>query len=149
MPLIYQDFITRADLHANRSALYIFGDNEERRGLGGQAEEMRGEPNSHGIRVKRSPSRDKDAFWTNADFPRVITMIRDDFDKPHRWLTAGKVVVFPTAKIGSDRAELEERAPKIFSYIMKKIELLELISDEIRTEQLLIRGLDPEAPEHQ
>jgi hypothetical protein len=144
MPLIYQDHIVRADLHANRLALYIFGDNEQRRGLGGQAEEMRGEPNAHGICVKRAPSRESWAFWTDADFSRVVPILRTDFDKPHRWLAAGRTVVFPTAKIGTERAELEERAPKIFQYVMKKIELLELISEEIKNEQLSILGFDPE-----
>lgn len=138
MPLMYQDNIVRADLHSNRSALYVFGDNEERRGLGGQAAEMRGEPNAHGIRVKRAPTTDRWAFWTDSDFARVLPMLAEDFDKPYRMLAAGKVVVFPAAKIGTYRAELEARAPKIFNFIMKKISLLEAISEEVRVEQLLI-----------
>lgn len=139
MPLIYQDHIVRADLHANRDWLYIFGDNEQRKGLGGQAAEMRGEPNAHGIRTKRAPSTESWAYWTDSDFARAVAMLREDFDKPYRYLSAGKVVVFPSAKIGTERAKLEERAPKIFSFIMKKIELLEALSAEIRIEQQIIQ----------
>ena len=59
MPVIYQKRICRDDLRRNPNAVYIFGDNEARTGLGGQAREMRGEPNAMGIATKRSPHE----FW--------------------------------------------------------------------------------------
>lgn len=149
MPLIYQEEIVRADLHNNRSALYVFGDNEERRGLGGQAAEMRGEPNAHGIRVKRAPTMEKWALWTDSDFARVLPFLAEDFDKPYRWLTAGKVVVFPKDKIGTHRAALKESAPKIFNFVMKKIALLEAISEEVRSEQLVIIAAEQRLRSHQ
>ena len=53
--IIYQKFIYRSDLKANPSVLYLFGDNLQRVGLGGQAKEMRGEPNAVGIATKKAP----------------------------------------------------------------------------------------------
>lgn len=137
MPLIFKEFISRADLRENRSALFIFGDNEARRGMGGQAAEMRGEPNAHGIRTKKAPSNEPYAFWTDADFRRVVLMIRDDFAKPYQWISEGKHVVFPTALIGTGLAGLDYHAPKIMSFIHKKIELLKVISDQMDEEESL------------
>ena len=45
MPLEYIDWLTRETLRANPTKLYIFGDNTQRTGLGGQAGACRGEPN--------------------------------------------------------------------------------------------------------
>lgn len=56
-------FITREYVRANRDKLFLFGDNLERRGLGGQAAAMRDEPNAIGIPTKKSPSYKNAAFF--------------------------------------------------------------------------------------
>ena len=48
---------TRKDIQADRSKVYIFGDNFARYGRGGQARECRGELNCIGIPTKRSPNK--------------------------------------------------------------------------------------------
>lgn len=53
MPVVKQDQIMRRDLLDNQDKLYVFGDNMVRRGFGGQAREMRGEPNAVGIRCSK------------------------------------------------------------------------------------------------
>lgn len=121
MPLIFQHQIQRADLHINREALYLFGDNEERRGLGGLAGECRGEPNACGIVTKKAPSWESYAFWSDADFDRVRPIIDRDFEKPTRWIKAGKVVICPAEGVGQYRAKLPEVAPLIDSYIKLQI----------------------------
>ena len=45
--------ITRDKIKENPDVLYLFGDNLLRKGLGGQAKEMRGEPNTLGIVSKK------------------------------------------------------------------------------------------------
>jgi hypothetical protein len=57
MTLIFQEWITRKDLRENPDKRYVFGDNVERRGYGGQAKEMRGEPNAIGVVTKWAPRR--------------------------------------------------------------------------------------------
>lgn len=49
MPIIKIKRFTRADLQAHPARLYVFGDNFQQRGLGGQTKECRGEPNAIGI----------------------------------------------------------------------------------------------------
>lgn len=131
MPIIFQSVILRRDLHANRRNLYLFGDNEERKGLGGQAGEMRGEPNAHGIRTKKAPSYDKWAMWDDEDFERIILLIKEDFEKPYRFISDGRTVVVPTARFGTGRGDLPDRAPRIFAYIERKIEILVELGESI------------------
>ena len=135
MPLIFQHMIFRRDLRANRDHLYLFGDNEERKGLGGQAGEMRGEPNAHGIRVKRAPSWERWAFWTDEDFDRVCLLIKEDFEKPYRWINAGKIVVVPERGLGTERGALHTDAPRILEFINEKITLLHRIGEELVKDQ--------------
>ncbi|KKL05458.1 hypothetical protein LCGC14_2605850, partial [marine sediment metagenome] len=54
----YRDHITRQMLRDEPDTLFVFGDNMQRRGLGGQAFAMRGEPNAVGIPTKIFPSMD-------------------------------------------------------------------------------------------
>jgi hypothetical protein len=72
--IIYQKYIKREDLRANPTVLYVFGDNEARTGLGGQAKEMRGEPNAVGIATKASPW----VFWDETDLSTKIEVIDRD-----------------------------------------------------------------------
>jgi len=135
MPLIFQSMIYRTDLHSNRDVLYLFGDNEERRGLGGQAAEMRGERNAHGIRVKKAPSMDKWALWTDEDYERVVPLIKADLEKPYRYIGCGRTVVVPLAGLGTERAALEYAAPKILDYLVMKLGTLRELGEQIRRDQ--------------
>jgi hypothetical protein len=77
--IIRQHRIYRIDLQMNQHLLFVFGDNEEREGRGGQAKEMRGEDNAVGIRTKRHPSTGKTAYWTDETYDENVEMIREDF----------------------------------------------------------------------
>lgn len=121
MPVIFQKFYTRTQIQANRSALYVFGDNMARAGYGGQAKEARGEPNSVGIPTKNQPSMNEAAFFTNADLPRVTPIIDAEFNKLRQHLAAGGTVIWPADGIGTQRAQLSERAPLIAEYIANQL----------------------------
>ena len=57
MPVRLMKFITRQYVKAHPNVYFVFGDNEVRRGYGGQAKEMRGELNTVGVRTKRTPGQ--------------------------------------------------------------------------------------------
>lgn len=91
-----QKFITREDLQANPDTLYVFGDNERRRGYGGQAKAMRGEPNAVGVRTKRKPARNSpDDFWTDDTYEQNCQLIAEDLAPVFAHLRAGGEVVLP------------------------------------------------------
>lgn len=113
MPLVHQKLIRRADLRANPESLYVFGDNLERWGLGGQAYAMRGESNAVGIPTKRSPA----VFLTDDDYDAVLPIWTADFNLLAWALKAGRTVVWPADGIGTGLAALPDRAPNLWKLL--------------------------------
>jgi len=106
-----QQWIMRSDLVNNPDVTYIFGDNEERQGLGGQAKEMRGQPNSVGVATKRLPSQMDDSYWTDDHAAHNLTVMYNDLYPVFEGLLQGKPVVIPSDGIGTGLSELPTRAP--------------------------------------
>lgn len=122
MPVINQERITDQDLFENPRVLYVFGDNDERKGLGGQAYVMRGKLNAVGVRTKHAPTRGSDAYWTDDTFPENCRKIIEDFEPIIKHLDEGGVVVFPAAGLGTGLSELPTRAPHTFDFLCQTIE---------------------------
>jgi len=120
MPVEIQKWIRRADLRANPEKFYVFGDNEARVGLGGQAAEMRGEPNAFGVATLKAPGR----FWTDADIERQNKVLTADFWPIANLLNSGATVVFPEDGIGTGLAQLEKRAPRTWAHLQKWLDAL-------------------------
>jgi hypothetical protein len=116
--------ITRKMLRDNPDKVFIFGDNEARKGLGGQAQQMRGEPNAIGVATKRLPSRGEDAYWSDAEFERNKQILDADFKPAFEAKAAGKEVVVPKNGIGGGLSELSSRAPRTLEYINQQLSLL-------------------------
>lgn len=118
---------TRAQIKAEPRWLFVFGDNMTGAGLGGQAKAARGETNAVGIPTKWLPSRSAEAYFTDADFPKVKPRIDEAFQKLADHVAVGGDVVWPVdregqSSIGTGRAELEKRAPVVLGYIMAKLQ---------------------------
>lgn len=114
MKLTYRKRITRAMLRAEPDTLFVFGDNMARTGYGGQAMEMRGEPNAVGIPTKWSPGMSPVDFFTDRDFDQARVAIDDAF---HLLRRHSGSIVWPEDGIGTGLAELPQRAPKIWAHI--------------------------------
>lgn len=124
MPVIFQKFIYRADLRANPDVLYIFGDNLHRKGLGGQAKEMRGEPNAVGIATKAEPSQLPNSFFSDEDFDLFEKHYFEDIGRILMHLDNDGVVIVPLDGLGTGLSELPTRAPLINKFIIESIEQL-------------------------
>jgi len=113
MPVRFQKWITRQDLKNNPNVIYVFGDNTQRVGLGGQAKEMRGEPNAHGVATKWAPGWDDADFFKDdeASFKACISDFKDIFYA----LRDGKTVVFPSDGLGTGLSMLPQKAPKLYA----------------------------------
>lgn len=125
MPVIRQKFIRRDDLQANPETLYLFGDNDDRAGYGGQAAEMRDEENAVGVRTKWSPSSLPSAFFRDKDAEQVFGMIDEDLDPVIDHLRAGGTVVIPQDGLGTGLSRLPQTSPIIFNYLEERLEYLE------------------------
>lgn len=112
----YRKWITRQMLRDERDKLFVFGDNVERVGYGGQAREMRGEPNAVGIPTKWRPSMDADDFFSDDDFDRIELIIGGEVMK---LIGFQGTIVWPADGIGTGLAQLPTRAPKVWAYLEK------------------------------
>ncbi len=106
--ILYQSIIRRADLRANPQATYIFGDNLAKIGYGGQAKEMRGEPNAFGIPTKQDPatcfSNDFSTVWKMAGY--WVRQMDELKIKP--------IIVFPYDGIGTGLSAMPTECPDLF-----------------------------------
>lgn len=119
------NIITREEVQKNPNVIYLFGDNDARTGLGGQAKEMRGEPNSFGISTKKRPSNDDNAFKSDTELEQNKTIITQDIEKVlAAWRTGEyRAVVIPP--IGTGLAKLQEKAPETYAYLQAELKRLE------------------------
>ena len=62
------------DARRHRDRLFVFGDNDARRGLAGQAV-IRGEPNAIGLATKRSPSHVAHAYYRCGSMSQVDPLL--------------------------------------------------------------------------
>lgn len=109
--------ITRDKLKENPKVLYLFGDNLLRKGLGGQAKEMRGEPNALGIISKKYPSNDVKSFYTDEDFYSWLEVFSADIKNLAGKINSGKYEALVIPQIGVGLADLPNRAPRIWNYL--------------------------------
>lgn len=135
MLIIKQKMIYRSDLRANPQILYIFGDNLMREGIGGQAKEMRGEPNAFGIATKRRPQHghfadymhdNQEDAWNavNADFlalRKKCATVHDFSTDIGSHFTPYQAIIVPDDGIGTGLARLPDFAPKLLDHINSQI----------------------------
>ena len=124
MLVIKQHRIYRSDLKANPHILYLFGDNLDREGLGGQAGEMRGEPNAFGWATKRSISHSfpEDYFFDGED--DTTTIMTKEHANLQGVIGLGdyKGLVIPSDGIGTGLSKMPEYAPKTLELINTLLE---------------------------
>lgn len=130
MPVIKQKWITRADLKASPDTLFLFGDNDARRGYGGQAREMRDEPNAIGVRTKWVPVMSQYAFFDDRQFDVVSKMIDEDLEPAREHLRQGGRLVVPEDGLGTGLSQLPERAPVTNAFLCTRLAELETIRSD-------------------
>lgn len=121
MPIKFVKLYTKELLSQNRHWLFVFGDNYERKGLGGQAKVCRGEPNTIGWATKKAPNNLPASYLTDDDFDEWFDKTFEDAKTILDALKQGRVVVFPEDGIGTGLARLPEKAPAIAAVINNSI----------------------------
>ena len=113
MPVKYLDFISRDQVKANPEARFVFGDNRERWGLGGQAGAMRGEPNAIGVATLHAPGD-----FYRPDDPVALRTVVADLNVVSLALDQGRTVYVPRDGLGTGLARLTEHAPALHRLIV-------------------------------
>jgi hypothetical protein len=117
--------INRSELRANPKTLYLFGDNDVRKGLGGQAREMRNEPNAIGISTKKLPATSEQSYKTDAELESNKTIITNDINKAIAAWDSGKYNKLVIPPMGVGLAELPTRAPQTYEFLQQELQRLE------------------------
>lgn len=92
-------------------SVFVFGDNLDRHGRGGQAI-IRYEPNTFGIPTKRFATMQTGAFFKDSPCERqhVLNALRDLWS-----IARHRDIIFPSAGIGTGLAQMPQRSPLIFA----------------------------------
>lgn len=123
-PVLSQKFIFRSDLRSNPDVLYLFGDNTLRQGFGGQAKEMRGEPNAVGVATKVAPGMREGDFFSDRDIYHFKQVVDKDLARAFNHVRNGGIVVIPEDGLGTGLSELPTRAPKLHAYLSERLAAL-------------------------
>lgn len=125
MPIRREHQITRQMLRDEPDTLWVSGDTLIGKSLGGQASEMRGEPNAVSIAAKPLPAMDPAAYFTDADIETFRRAAEPPCRRLASHLRSGGIVVWPAAGIGTGLADLERRSPRIWASLERTRESLE------------------------
>lgn len=90
---------TIADARKHPEAIFVFGDNDQRYGHGGQAV-LRNQPNAMGLRTKKLPSMGERAFYSDMEFETNVAKIQEDLNRIQTYLQEGKKTWARTASNG-------------------------------------------------
>lgn len=97
--------------------MVLFGDNLEKKGMGGMAFEWRHHPRAIGIPTKIKPQWGNDAYFSDSSYQANTSAIE-------RALAAippeTKIILVPT-NIGKGMAKLDRKAPMTYTYLIQAI----------------------------
>lgn len=117
---------TRQDVASQTSKVFLFGDNTNDRVNTHYVPTMtqaviRGLDNAIGIDTKKNRGTSEDSYFTDEDFDTFKAQVDEAIQKA---IDSGKTIVIPEGGIGTGKAQLKERAPKLFSYLQDKLSSL-------------------------
>ncbi|PAL23576.1 hypothetical protein [Sphingopyxis sp. GW247-27LB] len=113
----YLEWVTRDMLRAEPGARFVFGDNCQRVGMGGQAAAMRGEPNAIGIATKFAPGMGDGDFYHEGSIA-ALQSVTFDLSLVSAALVRGLTVYVPRDGLGTGLSQLPQRAPSLMNLIV-------------------------------
>jgi len=122
--------------------LYIFGDNDVKKGLGGQAV-IRDLPNAWGIPTKKFPNFNPKSYYYDSEYETNCRNIQNALDsiKAEVKKEFYKYLVLPEDGFGTGLAKLPKKAPKTFNYLVQGIyDLIEEIDPKALKQLEKLKG---------
>ena len=121
--IVQEEWYNEKQCIENPMSIYVFGDNVQRVGNGGQAQ-IRHRTNSIGVATKRAPLMDDKAFYNDSfgDLKSLINDI-DQLYSIHNSNTYDHMnLIFPKDGLGTGLSELPKRAPMINKMLSMMLE---------------------------
>ena len=108
------------DCKENPNSLFLFGDNDQKKGKKGQAI-IRDCVNTHGIPTKKFPSNNSDAYYSDEDYDDNCKKIVQSFVKMIDESSKYEEIFFPGDGFGTGLAQLSTKAPNTFTFLNELI----------------------------
>ena len=113
MTIIQKEYFSIKQCNKNPKNLYVFGDNSNRIGRGGQAI-IRNCSNSFGIVTKLLPSTNDKAYFNDDKFVMHLFYIEADINRLKEESKNYDNIVFPKAGLGTGLSDMPNKCPKLF-----------------------------------
>lgn len=120
---IFKGFWTVKDVRKRPNYLFIFGDNDVKKGKGGQAV-IRSEPNVAGIPTDKKPGKHPDSYYTDDEYDLNKKKIMNAINYIIELSAEYEAVVLPEAGFGTGLADLPNKAPKTYKFLLKAVKYL-------------------------
>lgn len=131
--IIFKGYWTVQDVRKHSNYLFIFGDNDIRKGKKGQAI-IRDELNSIGVPTKKIPNYSPTSYYYDYEFDLNVQKIDDAIQKIKLVLKNKKYrgIILPEDGLGTGLANLKENAPKTLEYLNSELDKLKIyVTDKI------------------
>ena len=122
----FKGFWTREQVAKQTDKIFLFGDNTNDRTITKYIPSttqavIRGLPNAIGIDTKKDRGTSDSSYFTDNDFEQFKNQV-DEAIKTAK--NTGKTIVIPADGIGTGKAMLKEKAPKLFEYLQQELNKL-------------------------
>jgi exodeoxyribonuclease-5 len=127
----FKGFWNRSEVAQQTNKVFLFGDNTDDRlntkyiPSSTQAV-IRGLDNAIGIDTKKNRGTGKDSYFTDSDFDVFKKQVDQAINQAKK---TGKIIVIPADGIGTGKAMLAEKAPKLFEYLQNELNNLSKVND--------------------
>jgi len=113
------------DLYENPKSIFLFGDNDIKRGKKGQSI-IRDLDNAFGIPTKKFPSYNPEAYYSDTIFSYCKGKLDIAFENLEKLLKNNQYesISIPFDGIGTGLARLKEKAPETNKYLLEKLDNL-------------------------
>jgi hypothetical protein len=129
---IFNGFWKVYDVKKYNNYIFVYGDNDKKHGLGGQAI-IRNEINTHGIPTKKCPDCDASSYYTDDEFEENKIKINNAIDTLIKRLESGYYngIILPENGLGTGLAKLPKKAPKTFQFLNKRMDELKKLIESM------------------
>ncbi len=122
---------TRQSGENDPMSLYIFGDNDEKKGKKGQAV-IRELPNAMGIPTKRRPSLHATAFYSDINYEKQCEKIKAVVDQILIRICMYQRIILPEDGLGTGLADLPNKSPKTYKFLLEQLERIADVCVDLR-----------------
>lgn len=138
----FKGYWTRAIVEKDKEKLFLFGDNTDDRSNtkhipSSTQAQIRGLSNAVGIDTKKNRGTGKNSYFSDSDFEEFKQHVDEVLDKA---VATGKTIVVPENGIGTGKAMLAEKAPKLMEYLEAKLAQLKDDSDVEQATKLFVQA---------